>query len=400
MDIDAELLTQACGDGSLAGGMLIRADLDPLGGAGFPVKPAIYSGGVYQGDWRWLSGEQVEAVVIDNVPSQANRLEAALERVRDKMGLPEIVLDLSDCGDLPPHLPRRISSLRFPHRQADAYVRDSLLDGAEFKKTPIGVALVNATADYPHALLQWMPQALLLGFWQSHLGSSRSQAKLARSWVSEIVGYRPATATKTTARTRTLGTKGDPLNLNGDDALKYDKADVLGGGWSATPEKRPKDATEGKLSNIGHGQVPFKEAELSPAAISFGSIAQQATLSIPDLRRVWVGDPRANAAARAMLCALGIAAHVAAFTAPFTLRSGCALRRTSATWTWLGATADEQVEIPTLDQAIALWHECVQLAEDVGLPVGSRWSTDTLVLTPNQALQDAIRKTWPLGEWA
>ena len=46
------------------------------------MKPAIYAGGVYQHDRRWRgAGEErhlVDAIVIDNVPSQANRLEAAL----------------------------------------------------------------------------------------------------------------------------------------------------------------------------------------------------------------------------------------------------------------------------------------------------------------------------------
>ena len=50
-------------------------------------------------------------IVIDNVPSQANRLEEALRRHRESIKIPELVLDLSDVGNLPAHLPRRLSSL-------------------------------------------------------------------------------------------------------------------------------------------------------------------------------------------------------------------------------------------------------------------------------------------------
>src|SRR5205807_2877406 len=129
----------------------------------------------------------------DNVASQANRLEAALEGLREGFGLPELVLDLSAVTSLPPHLPRRISGFRFPHRHADAYLRDAMAGESRFQDTPTGTALLGATADEPVALYEWFPQSLLFGYWQSHLGKKRSQAKLARSWVSEIVGYDPAT---------------------------------------------------------------------------------------------------------------------------------------------------------------------------------------------------------------
>ena len=112
----------------------------------------------------------VDVLVIDNEPSQANRLEAALEQRRAELGLPEIVLDLTSVGALPPHLPAQISSFRFPHRNADAYLRDAMLNGTKFLNTEVGAAIFGATADKPEALLQWFPQALLFGFWQSHLG--------------------------------------------------------------------------------------------------------------------------------------------------------------------------------------------------------------------------------------
>ncbi len=79
--IDIERLLGGCADDAFDDGIRIDADLVPLAGAGGPVKPAVYEGGTYQHDHRWASptdGEATPVIVIDNVPSQANRLEDAL----------------------------------------------------------------------------------------------------------------------------------------------------------------------------------------------------------------------------------------------------------------------------------------------------------------------------------
>ena len=63
-------------------------------------------------------------------------------------------------GALPAHLPGQISSFRFPHRNADAYLRDAMLNGTKLLNTEVGAAIFGASADEPEALLQWFPQAL------------------------------------------------------------------------------------------------------------------------------------------------------------------------------------------------------------------------------------------------
>lgn len=393
-------LIGACADDSFESGITIRTEHEPLAGPGTPVKPAVYAGGVYQLDKRWVDGQVTDVVSLDNVPSQANRLEAALESVREKLGLPEIVLDLSGVPELPPHLPRKISSFRFPHRSADAYLRDSLIEGQALLKTAIGKAIFSATADDAEALYEWFPQALLFGYWQAHLGTKRSQAKLARSWVSELVGVDPATT-----ETHVAGLKGDPLNLNVDEAIGFEEedltewrsaADVAAGEGSQKGGKKGR----GKLSGIGHGQVPFGGAggdSGARAAVSFRSIRQQATVSFASLRRISTGNPQADAPGRAMLTAIGIAAHTLAFGRAFSLRSGCDLRprRDSTIWTWRGADEDAQLAVPDFEAARSLVLGCAAAAEEAGLPVGSRWPKP-LMVSPNPALAKAIRDTWPL----
>ena len=215
--IDLEGLLAACSDDSFDDGIRIDTDLEALSGPGGPVKPAVYEGGKYQEDRRWAAPadeKPTPVIVIDNVPSQANRLEEAVRRNRASAPVPEFVLDLSDMTSLPAHLPRRISSLQFPHRNADAYLRDAQLDGVDFVKTELGINILGATPEACGPLMAWFPQALLYGFWQSHLGKKRHNTKHARAWVSEIIGWQPASN-----ETKVFGLKGDPLNLNTDEAL-------------------------------------------------------------------------------------------------------------------------------------------------------------------------------------
>lgn len=183
-EITFDALCAGCADDSFDDGIRIDTELEPLAGAGAPVKPAVYEGGRYQMDRRWGSTDDAEptpVIVVDNVPSQANRLEDALRQHRDAVGVPELRLDLSQLGGLPAHLPESLSSLQFPHRNADAYLRDAQIDGEDFLKTELGKSIFDATARACGPLMAWFPQALLYGFWQSHLGKKRTNSKACAS---------------------------------------------------------------------------------------------------------------------------------------------------------------------------------------------------------------------------
>ena len=83
--------------------------------------------------------------------------------------------------------------------------------------------------------MAWFPQALLYGFWQSHLGKKRQNTKHARAWVSEIVGWNPAATD-----TRVLGLKGDALNLNTDAAITSNPDDRMS--WDIGKVGRSQEA--------------------------------------------------------------------------------------------------------------------------------------------------------------
>ncbi len=390
--LDLDTLLAACSDDSFDDGIRIDTELEPSGGPGSPVKPAVYEGGVYQTDRRWASpadDEPTDVIVIDNVPSQANRLEEALRRDRSSSGVPEMVLDLSDLTGLPAHLPRRISSLEFPHRNADAYLRDAQLDGQYFVRTDIGKSIFDATAQTCGPLMAWFPQALLYGFWQSHLGKNRANTKHARAWVSEIIGWKPAASD-----TRVFGLKGDPLNLSIDEGVIRNANDLLD--WEVGKSKV-------KLSKIGHGQVPFMgdeeappEKQAGPSAVSFARVTQRATVSFAQLRRVGLGPGQqaADAAARALLVALGLHAHVQAFGRGFALRSGADLRPAKTATTWLGADGDAPCDVGGADGTATLLAAAIEQARSAGVPLDG-WQREPLQLTPKDNLRKAILASWP-----
>ncbi len=391
--IDFELLCSACADDSFDDGIRIDTELEPVSGLGAPVKPAVYEGGVYQQDRRWASPDDTEptpVIVIDNVPSQANRLEEAMCRHRASTQVPELVLDLSSLSNLPAHLPRRLSSLEFPHRNADAYLRDARLGHEDFIKTELGKAIFGATAQECGPLMAWFPQALLYGFWQSHLGKKRQNTKHARAWVSEIVGWKPAATD-----TRVFGLKGDPLNLSTDESIMSNPNDRIE--WGIGAAEKTEGSKKDKLSEIGHGQVPFMGNDAAAAAVSFARVTQRATVSFAQLRRISLGPDRsgeADAAARALLVALGLHAHMLAFGRGFALRSGAELRPRETIAMWLGSAGDEACDIGGAKRTADLLESAIQHAKSVGVPLDG-WGKPPVMLTPKDNLCKAIRASWP-----
>ena len=391
--IDLAALLKGCSDDSFDDGIRIDSHLEPLAGAGGLVKPAVYEGGNYQRDRRWASPddeEPTEVIVIDNVPSQANRLEEALRRNRDSTSMPEFVLDLSELTHLPAHLPRSLSSFEFPHRNADAYLRDAELDGQDFLKTEIGRGIFGATAQTCGPLIAWFPQALLYGFWQSHLGKKRQNTKHARAWVSEIVGWQPAST-----ETRVLGLKGDALSLIKEVDVTSDPDDRTT--WEVAEGGRTAGEKRDNLSEIGHGQVPFMRNDAPAAAVSFARVTQRATVSFAQLRRISLGgddSSEEDAAVRALLVALGLHAHQLAFGRGFALRSGAELRSGSTTATWLGAEGDESIDLGGVEATLSLLESAREHAASRKVPLDG-WGAPAKRLTPKANLAKAIRSTWP-----
>ena len=137
--------------------------------------------------------------------------------------------------------------------------------------------------------------------------------------------------------------------------------------------------------------------DAAASAVSFQRVTQRATISFAQLRRVSLGRDAsrgADAAARALLVALGLHADQLAFGQAFALRSGADLRPTARTVTWLGGSDDETCEIGGAVATGALLEAARSHAESVAVPLDG-WNQPSTTLRPGAALAKAIRSTWP-----
>jgi CRISPR-associated protein Csb1 len=130
----------------------VVARYQPAGGVGGKVFPPTYptrdGQSPYVLEERVVDGRPKANVLLDSTPSQANRAEEALLRAR-RAGVVEVpLLQIEHAGDVPVVL----TSLEFPHRYADAYLRDSLLGGVSFDRTdhgPVAAGLVPGRRERP-----------------------------------------------------------------------------------------------------------------------------------------------------------------------------------------------------------------------------------------------------------
>lgn len=350
-------------------GIRLTTTFDAAGGPGSRVMPPTYSGGTYLTAARLVDGDEpVPTVLLDSFQSQANRIEEALLDARDgrRIELPLFEMK-ADVG--PWHL--RLTSLDMPHRYADAYLRDSTIDGVRFDKTEIGAALRTASPDDATSLYRYDPVSLVLGAWNSH--RKGRQPKFARSYKSEVIGLNPEAEYR-------RGGRLDPINLTGAVDGQSD------GEWafSTTGEKKAKGE---RLSEIGHGNALAREG--SPGGFTVSEARRIGFLSFAALARLRFRDTstEAAAAARAALAALALAGDRLAFDrAGVVFRSGCelTLRADEVAWEMRGGTT-EPLRLG-IDDALALFGDAVAAATELGVIM----DTATHAIEPIQGLRDAI----------
>ena len=272
--------------------VVVRAVYQPVGGAERTVMPPTYpvSNGErdpnarYLMDSRLVDGEQRRTVVIDQEPSQANRVEEALRDACDAGALRLPMFELRAGGV-------RLTSLDFPHRYADAYVRDSLVDGVRFDQSLVGKRLRATTAADVRPLYEREPCSLLFGAWDSH--RKGRWPKFARLYAAAMYGLDPVAG-------RRMGGRLDPVNLTGsvDDTAKAE-AD-----WQFIQEGAK--AKGKKLSEIGHGNIAPNPV---PGGVTVSEIRRVGSISLAGLERLRFGDAPAEAAVAGPRCARGARAR-------------------------------------------------------------------------------------------
>lgn len=375
-------LVAAVGDDRQDAGIAVNAIYQPGGERGAKIMPPTFPPSdvevraaqrdgrlprPYLFERRLVDGERLDTVVVDQVPSQANRVEEALLAARDagRIDLPLFELVMKEEGI-------RLTSLDFPHRYADAYLRDSEVDGVRFDSSDVGRELRSATAQDVRPLYRREPYSLILGAWDSH--RKGRWPKFPRIYSSSMYGV------EWLEGARRAG-KVDPINITG--AIN-DKS-LAESDWRFIPEGTKSKG--GKLSEIGHGHIAPNPTH---GGVSVREIRRQGWISFSGLERLRFGDASAEAAtlARAALAALALAGDRLAFGRPsLWLRSGCDLTRVTETVAFERDGGERDTIKVTPADAITAFVTLRDRATAAGVPMAS----DVVPVAPIRSLAEAIR---------
>jgi CRISPR-associated protein Csb1 len=362
------------------------------------VFPPTYEGGKYATEERIIGGQKLPCVLLDSVPSQANRMELALQDawMSGEIDLPVISADFSAVEN--PGVPK-VTSFQAPHRIADAILRDSTLSNgrksSKFRDSEIGQELDQLSAAYATPLLMYAPHCLVFGMWDSTGPRGGLGVKFARSIVSEVIGVNAVGGVKTSSRI-------DPLNIRVNSGKLFSAKE---GGWTldeaeAVKEKgKPKPlGKDGKPSEANHGNVT---PSISEGGFTIDYAEQTTVLSLPALRRLRFpakpgekSTPEGDAVARTYLAALGLLGATLSVEAGYDLRSRCILRATNAvTWELLGKPGESSSTF-SLDRAGA-----IQLYKDALGAVKARLpiQLEEVLLTPTPDLVTLVRKSMEIA---
>ncbi len=377
-----------------------RQSLQPVGGKGDKIFPPTYPGEGRNAqprhvfERRRVAGNEVWCVLVDSVQSQANRLEECLLAAARQglIDLPYVTVDFknSNLAGL-----TEITSLDAPHRVYDAILRDSLLDGQPFMKSPLGLRLAAAKPGNATALLESSPSALLFGAWHSTGEGGGFGAKFPRCLVSEIVAIDAPVDEIIDSRTgaidprtsgRRTGSRIDPLGV-------LRRVEVFKGpdGWDTDKKRAGNGAKSARPSEINHGNIA---PSVQALGVTCDHVEHVAVISFAGLRRLSYGEASRDRAGRALLAAIGLVALAEQDARGYALRSRCDLVCDGRAPLEL-VHADGSID--TLDVAHAGALELFAEARRVAVASGFELRTVPTRLIPQEKLVEIVRRSQTLA---
>ncbi len=404
--LDLSTLTKLVVDDGVA--IRVRQRLQPAGGPGDNVVPPTYATGdgklKYATEQRRRDGNDVPAVLLDSVASQANRIEESLLAAWESGALHFPVIGVDFSGDPELRDLGTITALQAPHRIADAILRDATdLDSKTlFRDLPAGRAFTDATPRNATAVYALCPTALVFGVWDSTGPKGGLGAKFGRALTSEIVALGVSTGRK-------VGSRIDPLGIQAHVPVYHRKDDETDWTIEVAEAKTEKNKPvlfsrkgaegKGKPSAVNHSNVAPTIDEFAGGA-TFDYAEQTVVLSLPALRRLRFvtaldGKPlaertAAEKAARVALAALAIAGIVHQRAQGYDLRSRCVLVPDGPLALEI-VRADGSVEPVTLDVDGA--NALAKAAHEAAKSVGMGWEREPVKLKPAPKLVALIKRS-------
>lgn len=279
------------------------------------VYPPTYEGGTHITRAAWINGEKRDAVLLDSVQSQSNRIESTIldAHRRNEISYPDIVLDVkANTGH------EQYSVLELSHRIYDQALRMSTLNGVSFANSDIGKAVYAARTEKATGLYNHAPITLALGGWDSHGGGGPLVAKLPRLITSEIIGL-DAELVKRGA------VKFDPMDIRRDAGPLYESKDP--DRKYEIDKAKASNNKEIKPSVVGLGNA----LEFSERGAVITEAVQTSVVSCAAVRRLRFekndgsySDDR-DRTGQIVIAALGLFGLLAQMESGYYLRSGCDL---------------------------------------------------------------------------
>lgn len=417
--LSLDILERAVGGEAAAIRSITR--LQPAGGAGdkvFPPTYAVEKGALlkYATERRRIDGKEIETVLLDSVPSQANRMEEALLAAWDEQlaHFPVIAVDFSDAEgvkDLD-----RITTLQAPHRIADALLRDSIDEkGRFFRDTEAGKAFTDSSPANATAVYQYCPTALVFGVWDSTGPRGGLGTKFQRALISEIIGVGAVAGAKTASRIdpAAIGSNvpvyhhkdnRDEWTIREDEALKEKNGKLVPFSRKGAEGK----GKPGKPSAINHSNVA-PTIDTTSGGVTLDFAQQTVVLSLAALRRLRFQtdvsgkrlerEIRAQAehAVRTALAALGLAAVVLQRARGYDLRSRSVLVPDPGGPLMLEVLPADGGEPARYSMTSPEARSLLEKAHEKAKKVGFGWEREPLRLKPAPKLADLIRKSRELA---
>jgi len=346
------------------------------------VYPPTYDQGQHIFRPAWIDGGRREAVLLDSVQSQANRIETTILNAhrRREIIYPDIVLVVPTSGG-----EERYSVLELSHRVYDAALRSSTVDGLPFSKSPLGESIFSARREKATGLFLHAPIILALGGWDSHGGGGPLVAKIPRMLTSEIVGLDAQPVS-------TGAVKFDPMDIRKDAGPLYDSKDPERL-YEIDKGKAKKGSKEKPPSQKGLGNVP---SFIEKGAVITEAV-QTSLISLSAARRlhfeVESGDYNEDHdhACRTAVVALALYGLLAQMESGYDLRSGCNLFPVQEPkMEIIGRTLDE-VEYFSLSAADAC--NALKTALSRCEELGFKWRKETIYAQADERLITLVERS-------